>query len=229
MQSRFVCLQQCFYKGGLRNKRLDGQLTEWNDWSQKDKPSPPFANIIVQHTSELCIFAFKTPPPILCVTVVTCAAVRGKTGRLFRVVDCFEVSEQPLIPMPYICTCNWVAEQHSVFIKDSLFAGRVIECAAETAFKKYYLRVKKNVTFRKLRTHKRWNMTDLWGKEPLSFLWASFKNVLLGFRVLQHCYKCIFAESCIYLEVTTKHCSIQPCGLFWLDERVSWIIWHRLV
>lgn len=46
------------------------------------------------------MLAFKTPPPILlCVSVVTCAAVRGGA------VDCSGVVSWPLIPMPYICTC----------------------------------------------------------------------------------------------------------------------------
>lgn len=76
------------------------------------EPPPTHTPIIVQHTSDLCILktlAYKKPPPILvCVSVVTCAAVRG---RALHAADCSEVTQRPLIPMPYIYTSIWSTEK----------------------------------------------------------------------------------------------------------------------
>ena len=75
------------------------------------------STIIIQHTSDLCIsqtlFLKHASSILLCVSVVTCAAVRGRA--LFT-VDCLEVTQWPLIPMPYICTCVLSTEKHFVLI-----------------------------------------------------------------------------------------------------------------
>ena len=82
----------------------------------KDEQRAPLQSLY--NTPVTCVshkhYFWNTPPPILlCVSVVTCAAVRGRA--LFT-VDCLEVTQWPLIPMPYICTCVLSTEKHFVLI-----------------------------------------------------------------------------------------------------------------
>lgn len=102
----------------------------------KRRTNEPPSPIIVQLTSDLCIFetlVFKLSPPIfLCFSVVTCAASRGRTRCLFVLLTVWGL----LNGLSYQCltfVLVFYPQKNILFLfcGPVYAAGRVIKCAAE--------------------------------------------------------------------------------------------------